>query len=82
MVLCTYTPVHSPAYYPPPPCNSYGKVLNQSGPYVYCSLDKAVACAYHVHGELVPERGIQCTDIPKSRAMWVQMGKHSQQMCP
>ena len=31
-----------------------------------------------LHGELVQERGIQCTNIPKIRAMWVQVGKHSQ----
>ena len=35
-----------------------------------------------LHDELVQERGIWCTNIPKIRAMWVQLGKHSQQMCP
>ena len=30
------------AHTPTPPCNSYAKVLNQYGPYSYCSLDKAV----------------------------------------
>ena len=64
---------------PPPlvetPPNSYG-------PYAYCGLDKAVACTYHIHRELVQERGIECTNIPKIRVMWVQVGKHSQQMCP
>ena len=52
------------------------------GPYAYCSLDEGVACTYHIHGELVQERGIQCIDIPKIRAPWVQVGNHSQQMCP
>ena len=33
-----------------------------------------------LHGELVPERGILCTNIPKIRAVWVQLGKRSQQM--
>ena len=68
--------------YPPPPCNSYGKVPNQYGPCAYCSLDRAVPCAYHMHGERVQERGRKCTGIPKISAMWVQVGKHSQQMCP
>ena len=30
------------------------------------------------HGELVQERRIQCTNTPKSRAMRVQVAKHSQ----
>ena len=33
---------------PSPPCLSYAKVRNQYGPYAYCSLDKAVACARHI----------------------------------
>ena len=37
---------------------------------------------YHMYGELVQERGMLCTDILKIRALWVQVGKHSQQMCP
>ena len=66
---------------PPSPGNSYAKVLNEYSPYAYCSLDKAVPSAYHIHGELVRERGKYCTNVPKIRAMWVQVGKHSQ-MCP
>ena len=27
-------------------------------------------------------KGMLCTNIPKLRALWVQVGKHSQQMCP
>ena len=42
---------------PPPPRDSYAKVPNYCGPYAYCSLGKAVACTYHIHGELVQERG-------------------------
>ena len=30
-----------------------------------------------LHDELVQERGIWCTNISKTRAMWVQVGKHS-----
>ena len=33
------------------------------------------------HGELVQEGGNeQCIDIPKIRAMWIQVGNYSQQM--
>ena len=28
------------------------------------------------------ERGIECTDIPQNQSYAVQVGKHSQQMCP
>ena len=55
---------------PPPTCNSYGKVPNSYGPDAYCSLDKAVACTHHIHGELVREREILCTNIPNIRALW------------
>ena len=51
----------------PPPCNSCAKVPNYYGPSAYCSLDNAVACTYHIHGELVRDRGIQCPNIPKIR---------------
>ena len=34
-----------------------------------------------LYDELVQARGI-VQNIPKIRAMWVQVGKHSQQMCP
>ena len=44
--------------YPPHPCNSYGKIPYSYGPYAYCSMDKAVAYVYHIHGELVRERGM------------------------
>ena len=44
-------------------------------------MDKAVPSAYHIHGELVRERGKYRTNVPNIRAMWVQVGKHSQ-MCP
>jgi len=35
-----------------------------------------------LHGELAQERGLKGTNIPKIRAVWVQVGKDSQQMCP
>ena len=56
----------------PSPCNSYAKVPNSYGPCAYCSLDKAVDASLkkrRLHGELVPERGILCTNIPKVRAV-------------
>ena len=70
---------------PPPFCISYAEVRNYCGPCAYCGLDKGVACAQHIQlpqGELVQERGIGTTNIPKIRAMWVQVGKDAQQMCP
>ena len=52
------TPSPHLMYPPRRPCNSYGKVPSQYGPYAYCSLDKGVACTYHIHGELVQEGGM------------------------
>ena len=34
---------------PPPPCISHANVHTYYGPYAYCSLDKGVACAQHIH---------------------------------
>ena len=65
--------------YPPPP---YGKVpKNLYAPYACCSVDDAVAGAYHIHGELVQESG-NAQISAKSEPCGFEWAKHSQKMCP
>ena len=57
--------------------------INMVRPCAYCGLDKAAACARHIQlpAHTPSPRKVNIMH-PKIRALWVQVGKQSQQMSP